>query len=245
MRPDSRRVSRVGRLAALCLLTACSSSPAPTPLTPDAPSEGTGEPSPTAPDAGPAPDAGVPGDGGPGVTRSTRNNPRFKGPERLTADFAAALSLPADQVCNELGLYPCTTSVHTVTLGGVEPYGNGFYEPLPVTGVTSPIAVDRVALAACGRRVALDVATPGTAVIFKGLTLDAAGRLREPQGPAVQEVLTTLYQRALLRDPTPTELAALVQLSTDIAGTASPQPGTDWMKAACFVVLSSAESVFY
>jgi hypothetical protein len=94
------------------------------------------------------------------VARSSRNNLRFKGPERLAFDFAAALSLPADQVCNELGQYPCTTFVHTVALGGVEPYGIGFYEPLPFTGVTTPITIDRVALAACGQRVTLDVTTP-------------------------------------------------------------------------------------
>ncbi|HEX5747011.1 MAG TPA: hypothetical protein VFZ09_12265 [Archangium sp.] len=222
MRPDTLRVLL---LSAACTLTAC---PSPTPSVPDA-----GTPPPA--------DSGTP----PEVTRSSRNNLRFKGPERLALDFATALSLPVEQVCNELGQYPCTTSVHTVALGGVEPYGLGFYEPLPFTGVTTPIAVDRVALAACGQRVTLDLTTPSTAVIFGGIELDAQGRLANREGEPVKNAITALYQRALLRDPTEAEVGTWVQLATGIESTGSTTPGRDWMKAACFAVLSSAESVFF
>ncbi len=217
MRPDSLRVLL---LSAACALTAC---PSPTPNKP------------------PPVDPGPPAE----VTRSSRNNLRFKGPERLASDFAAALSLPAQQVCNELGQYPCTTSVHTVALGGVDPYGLGFYEPLPYTGVTTPIAVDRVALAACGQRVTLDVSTPTEAVIFGGIELDAQGRLASREGEPVKNAITALYQRALLRDPTEAEVGTLLQLATDIESSGSQAPGRDWMKATCFAVLSSAESVFF
>ncbi|WNG35509.1 hypothetical protein F0U61_18890 [Archangium violaceum] len=222
MRPDSLRVLL---LSAVCVLTACPSpspSPAPTP---------------------PGQDAGTPPP--PELARSSRNNLRFKGPERLASDFAAALSLPVEQVCNELGQYPCTTNVHTVALGGVEPYGLGVYEPLPFTGVTTPIAVDRVATAACARRVTLDVTTPSEAVVFGGIELNAQGRLTSREGEPVKNAITSLYQRALLRDPTETEVGALLQLATDIESSSSQAPGRDWMKAACFVVLSSAESIFF
>ena len=222
MRPDSLRVLL---LSAACVLTACPS------------------PSPSGPDAGTPPpaDSGTPSE----VTRSSRNNLRFKGPERLASDFAAALSLPVEQVCNELGQYPCTSSVHTVALGGVDPYGLGFYEPLPYTGVTTPIAVDRVALAACVQRVTLDVTTPTEAVIFGGIELDGQGRLASREGEPVKHAITALYQRALLRDPTEAEVGTLLQLATDIESSGSQAPGRDWMKAACFAVLSSAESVFF
>lgn len=179
------------------------------------------------------------------VSPSRRNNLRFKGPERVSLDFATALSLPEDQLCNELGQYPCTRSVHNVTLGGVDPYDNSIYEPLSPNGVTTPIAIERVALAACGRRVTLDVTTPDTAVIFKGISLDAQGHLVDRQGEAVQAAIISLYQRVLLRDPARQEVDALVKLSTDIEASSSTQPGQDWMKAACFVVLSSTESVFF
>ncbi|WP_426752025.1 hypothetical protein [Myxococcus sp. Y35] len=187
------------------------------------------------------PDSGTPD----AVAKSTRNNLRFKGPERLTADFAAALELPPEQLCSELGLYPCTTSVHTVTLGGVDPYGSGIYEPLPVTGVTTPIAVDRLALASCSQRVALDVGRPSEAVIFKGLMLDARGRLVDRQGKLVQDAVNALYQRGLQRDALASEVDTWVQLAAEIESSSSLRPGRDWMTAVCFAVLSSAESVFF
>lgn len=223
MRPDFLRVLL---LSSACVLSAC---PAP---------------SPSGPDAGTPPaDSGTGSTGE--VAPSSRNNLRFKNPEQLTAHFASALSLPPEQVCNELGQYPCTTYVHNVALGGVEPYGVGLYEPLTSTGVTTPIVIDRVALAACIRRVSLDVATPGEAVLFKGLELDAQGRLANREGAPVRDAITALYQRALLRDPTEAEVGTLSQLATQLESTGSQTPGRDWMTASCFAVLSSAESVFF
>ncbi|NVJ05606.1 hypothetical protein HUW63_10230 [Myxococcus sp. AM001] len=179
------------------------------------------------------------------VARSTRNNLRFKGPERLTTDFAAALDVPPAGLCNELGQYPCATFVHTVTLGGVEPYQSGFYEPLPVTGVTTPIAVERMALAGCTQRVALDVSAPAAAVLFKGVGLDAQGRLEDRAGPPVRAAIQALYQRGLQRDAEAEEVDAWLQLAADIEAAGGARPGRDWMTAVCFAVLSSAESVFF
>ncbi|MCY1022952.1 hypothetical protein [Pyxidicoccus sp. MSG2] len=224
MRPESLRV---WLLSTVCVLAACSEQP-------DA----------RVVDAGSPVDGQADGGASSALARSSRNNLRFKGPERLTLDFAAALALPVDAVCKELGQYPCAT-VHGVTLGGVEPYNSGLYEPLPATGVTTPIAVDRVALSACARRVGLDVGTPSSAVIFTGITLDAQGRLVGRDGAPVRNAITSLYQRGLLRDPTEAEVEALLQLAASVEATGSPTPGRDWMTAACFAVLSSAESVFF
>ncbi|WP_257452191.1 hypothetical protein [Archangium lipolyticum] len=225
MRPDFLRVLL---LSSACVLSACPSSP-----------------SPSGPDTGTPPpvDAGTGSSGE--VAPSSRDNLRFMNPEQLTAHFASALSLPPEQVCNELGQYPCATYAHTVVLGGVEPYRVGLYEPLKVTGATTPNVIDRMALAACARRVSLDVTHPEEAVLFKGLELDAQGRLANRDGAPVRDVITSLYQRVLLRDPTETEVGALSQLATRIESTGSQTPGRDWMTAACFSVLSSAESVFF
>ncbi|WP_257452178.1 hypothetical protein [Archangium lipolyticum] len=224
MRPDFLRVLL---LSSACVLAACSSS------------------SPSGPDAGTPPpeDAGTGSSGE--VAPSSRDNLRFKNPEQLTAHFASALSLPPEQVCNELGQYPCTTYVHNVALGGVEPYGVGLYEPLTSTGVTTPVAIDRLALTACARRVSLDATSPGEAVLFKGLELDAQGRLVNREGAPVRDAITALYQRTLLREPTETEVGTLSQLATQLESKGSQTPGRDWMIAACFAVLSSAESVFF
>ncbi|ATB32268.1 hypothetical protein [Melittangium boletus] len=224
MRPDFLRVFL---LSSACVLSACPS------------------PSPSRPDAGTPP----PADSGTGstgeVAPSSRNHLRFKNPEQLTAHFSAALSLPPEQVCNELGQYPCTTSVHNVALGGVEPYAVGLYEPLTSTGVTAPNVIDRLALAACSRRVSLDATAPSEALLFKGLEFDARGRLANRDGEPVRDAITSLYQRALLREPTEVEVGTLSQLATQIESTGSQMPGRDWMVASCFTVLSSAESVFF
>ncbi|HEY0096098.1 MAG TPA: hypothetical protein VGB96_17350 [Archangium sp.] len=208
-------------LSSACVLSA-GPAPAPAPSGPDAGTGSTGE-----------------------VAPSSRNNLRFKNPEQLTAHFASALSLPAEQVCNELGQYPCTTYVHNVALGGVEPYGVGLYEPLTSSGVTTPIVIDRVALAACVRRVSLDLATPGEASVFKGIELDAQGRLAHREGAPVRDAITSLYQRALVRNPTENEVGTLTHMATEIESKGSQTPGRDWMTASCFAVLSSAESVFF
>ena len=175
---------------------------------------------------------------------SAKGNLRFKGNERLTIDYSVALGIPLLEVCNELGQYSCSFIVHPVALGGVDPYGKGLFEPPPVTGATTPLVVERVALAACVKRVTLDLATPANAVVFKSIPV-TAGRLSNPQAPEVRLALTELAQRAWLRDPTEGELALMLQLNTDIEATGVAEPAKVWMQAACFAAFTSAESVFY
>ena len=83
---------------------------------------------------------------------AARGNLRFKGPERLNNDLAAALELDPQTVCTELGMYQCTALVHTVSLGGVEPYGAGLYESTG-TAVATPLpSVERVHIGGEGFR---------------------------------------------------------------------------------------------
>ena len=175
---------------------------------------------------------------------SARGNLRFKGPERLNADVAAALELPVAEVCKELGLYPCATAVHNVALGGVEPYGAGLYEASGITSATTPLVVDRIMWSACTKRVDLDLANLGAATIFRGLPL-AGAKLNNPDGEEVRAAITQLVQRALLREPSELELGRYVQLARDIEATGNATPARAWMQSVCFAVLSSAEAVFY
>jgi hypothetical protein len=169
---------------------------------------------------------------------------RFKRNIRLTTDFAIALGLPFDTFCQELGQYSCTLLVHPLALGGTDPYNSGLYEPLPFTGATSPIVIDRVALNGCLQRVTADLADPSTALIYKGITVDGAGKMDPTQQP-VADAVTQLYQRIMLRNPTSAETEHLRQLYRDIEATGKPQPAQNWMTLSCFSVLSSVESVFY
>lgn len=178
------------------------------------------------------------------VARSVRGNLRFKGPERLNADLAAALELKQDEVCAELGLYQCASFVHNVALGGVDPYGAGLYERSGATAVTTPLVVERIAWAACTRRVEADLENPAAAVVFRGVPLQG-GKLANPGGDEVRAAIGQLTQRALQRDPYTIEIDRYVQLARDIEALGQADPGRAWMQAACFAVLSSAEAVFY
>jgi hypothetical protein len=191
-------------------------------------------------EGGGAGDAGTP----PPFAISGKGVVRFKRNIRLTTDFAVAMELPLATVCQELGQYSCTLTVHPLAVGGTDPFSSGLYEPLPYTGATSPLVIDRIALSACSQRVELDLADPPNARIYRELAIDADGRLN-PDQPGVGHAIETLYQRALLRPPTAGELAHLRALYRDIEATGKPAPAKSWAVVSCFAVMSSIESVFY
>ncbi len=235
MRPEP--VLRAVLFAALVLAAAC---PGPSPAGADG---GTGGGSGQGGGAGGG-TGSVDGGDPNGFAPSAKGNVRFKRNERLTVDFGNALGLPYEELCKELGIYSCTMFVHPLALGGVDPYGTGLYEPLPFTGVTSPIVVDRVALAGCTQRVNADLTNPTSAVIFKNITVGPGGKV-DPTSAAAKTALDTLYKRVLLRTPTADEVAHLQKLATDIEATGQPNPGQAWLTLSCFAVITSVESLFY
>ncbi len=180
-------------------------------------------------------------DGEPPPPTSPTANVRLKGPIQLRNDFSQALGLAPSELCFELGDLSCTDDVHAVTLGGVEPDELGIYEPAQTSAATTSIAVDRIALAACGRRVDADL--QAEALIFD-LPLSGA-ELTDADDPAVAASVTTLYRRALLRDPTDAELSHVVGLYAAVAKTSTTAPARDWAVASCFAVLTTMESLFY
>ena len=181
-------------------------------------------------DAGPTYDAGYPA--------SSKARVKFKGNDRLRNEFARALDLEPNQVCTEFGLYSCTHLVHQVALGGAEPYGLGLNEPLPFTTITTPLAVDRLALTACRTRVDLDFATPSAALIYKG-------DLNGADGSDVGNAIDVLYKRALIREPTPQEAEHLRQLHRDIEALGEGSTARSWAIASCFAVSTTMEQLFY
>ena len=189
--------------------------------------------------------SGGAGGGGDVFAISSKAQVRFKRNERLANDVTIGLGLGANTVCNELGLYSCATIVHPLSLGGVDAYNIGLYEPVPFTGLTTPIVVDRIALSACTQRVSLDFNAAGTPMIFKGITFDAAGKLTNIESPEVSAALDLLYKKIVLRPPTAAEVAHLKQLYVDIVALNKPDPGKSWLTLSCFAVVSSVESVFY
>lgn len=172
-----------------------------------------------------------------GIVPSHKARVKFKGGERYARDLAAALELPRDGLCTELGLYDCVGDVHRIALGGVEPYELGIDEPLPVSPVSASMAVDRTALAACTRRVEADFADPGGAVIFGALMTSTDRATREG-------VAADLVDRILRRDATADEVAALADF-WETAEAESEQPAHAYGQLTCFAVATMLEALFY
>lgn len=193
-------------------------------------------------------DGGTGGDGGSTgpIFESRKSNLRFKRTDRIQLEFARILELPVDQLCAELGRYDCLDRIHRVTLGGVEPYNANIYDAFESTSISAPLIVERVALAACGRRVDLDGANLAEAVIWRDVPLTLDLRVRDIEDPAVTAALERLFTRAFLRPPSDEDLAELRQLYRDIeASGESAAPARDWGILACMITLTSVESLFY
>jgi hypothetical protein len=151
-------------------------------------------------------------------------------------DLANGLGLNEWKLCSELGGYDCIGEAHLVTLGGVEPTTLGIDQPLPNASVSAPIAIDRVASSACATRWARDAAGP--AVLF-GAVLEADTL---PKRKAVAE---QLVQRVLGREATADEVKNLADELYGSVSAVSKDLPRDWAVAACVVVSTSTEALFY
>ncbi len=144
------------------------------------------------------------------------------------------LSLPKADVCKELGQYSCIDKIHLTVLGGNEPYQLGQYERPSAPTALTPLAVERVILAACGKRLELDKAAGGGALVFKFFPLAGAS----PSAAQLKAQAGELYKRFLAREAEGPELDAVAAFAGKIA---NPE------KAAislCLAIGSSAENIF-
>ncbi len=125
----------------------------------------------------------------------------------LEGGLMDGLELTKKELCNEIGTKSCIDEVHLVALGGNEPFNSANHiqatAPTPITS----IAIDRVVLAACSKRVEKDKAAGASAVVFKAFPLN--GNL--PAEAAINTLSTELVQRILARDPSAAELKALAE----------------------------------
>jgi len=171
---------------------------------------------------------------------ATSSDPRikFKDGARYLRDLSTALQIPRESICKELGQYDCYTDAFRIVLGGVEPYGNAIVEPLETASLTTPIALDRVALRVCTERVAEDVKNPTEAVLF----LPGPPSKKWKQTTAVR-----MYDKLLQRDARKDEINRLLDFYDAVAAEGRPAAETarDWTVLGCFSVASSLESVFY
>jgi hypothetical protein len=191
---------------------------------------------------GQAPDAtGARPDPAPGVQYATSQGATmlWKRPAALEADLMRALALGRDEVCTELGARSCTRDIHTIALGGNDPFRSGINRPSSEPTGTTSIAVDRVVLSACNARARADKAGP--AKVFTAL--DLRGGAPSPEAPAVDATIRDLYRRLLARDPRAQELAVVREL-LDPAQPDAPQSAEAFATLACYAIGSSLEFLF-
>jgi hypothetical protein len=175
------------------------------------------------------------------VAASRQSRVKYKSGARYASDLAAALDLPRDAMCRELGLYDCVDEVHRIVLGGVEPYTLGVREPLPLIAVTAPIAQDRVALAACTERIERDLAA-SEPVFLTSVDVDA------PTPGQLEATASRFYDRILRREATPYEISALAHFHSTVTaepGESRASATRDWAILSCFMVATTLESIFY
>lgn len=163
---------------------------------------------------------------------SQRASVKRKAPEAFARDLSRGLGIGESALCLELSLYDCTAA-HRIALGGVDPYDRAVYEPLAEPGISSPLAIDRIALGACGERVARDFA--GEQQMFGEITDGTA----TPEERAL--VAERLVRSLLRRTGEPHEIEAIVALADHPA---VPDART-WGQLACFAVATTLENVFY
>jgi len=150
------------------------------------------------------------------------------------AGLIKGLGLSKDQICLELGRESCIDKVHLTVLGGNEPFFNGQYERAHAPTVLTAVAIDRVVLSACSKRIELDTAAGATAAVFKFFPLTAA----KPTDEQIKQQATELYRRILARDPEATELQAISSFG------ATATAGDKIALSLCYAIASSAENIF-
>ncbi len=144
------------------------------------------------------------------------------------------LGLQKADVCRELGQYSCIDKIHLTVLGGNEPYVMGQYERAQSPTALTPMAMDRVVLAACSKRIELDRAAGASALVFKHFPLTGSS----PTAAQLQAQAGELYKRFLARDA---EKAELDTVGGFVGKISTPDKAA---LALCLAIGSTVENVF-
>ncbi|MCX6129682.1 MAG: hypothetical protein NTX25_11550 [Proteobacteria bacterium] len=152
----------------------------------------------------------------------------------LETGLMASLGLSKEDLCKEIGVHSCIDKVHLTFLGGNEPIVNGLYERAQAPSVLTAVALDRIVLYACQKRLELDAAAGANAQVFKFFALSTA----KPSDDKIKQQAVELYQRLLARDPEAAELQAISTFG------ASAAAGDKIALSLCYAIGTSAENIF-
>jgi len=173
---------------------------------------------------------------------------KFKDGERYLRDLSAGLNIPREEICKELSRYDCMTDAFRIVLGGVEAPNLTVHQPIETAALTSPIAVDRLALHVCTSRVRRDKEKPADAVLFKAGAFGKNGAAKAPERTWLNSTADAIYGSILLRSPSEREIQNLTTYYAQVADgrpANSTEVAADWVTLSCFAVASSLEAVFY
>lgn len=179
---------------------------------------------------------------GQAAVQTSQDKIRYKPQDVLMADYQTALSLDSASLCSEQDGTDCF-SEHKVALGALDAYKLGIYQRSDTATGTAAIAVERIALSGCLKRLQLDLNAGASAVLFKGLQFNQNGTLVDPHGSSTKNFITALFQTLIQRNPSSTDTTALLGLYDQIAALNQANPGTVWAWMSCYAVLTSAEAV--
>ncbi|MEM9454070.1 MAG: hypothetical protein AAGF11_07815 [Myxococcota bacterium] len=184
-------------------------------------------------DTGDSSDDGEPAECAPASEAPVPEPLLWKRLDGFEADLRQALVLTPAEVCTEVGVLPCR-DVHRLPLGANEAFNLNLYRPVAEPLATTPIAMERMVMAACIRRVALDAG--GAPEVFTAIDLNGPGL--DPSDEAVEEQISLLYRRLLSREPTSEEVEIIAALAQD---TTPQQFGT----LACFAIGTTTEAATF
>lgn len=173
---------------------------------------------------------------------------KFKDGERYLRDLSTNLNMPREDICKELSRYDCMSDAFRIVLGGVEAPNLLVNEPIENAALTSPIALDRVALHVCTNRVKMDRDKPADAVLFKTGAFGKDGRAKSPDATWMRQTADTIYGAVLMRSPSENEIRGLTDFYAQVREgrpANSIDVAADWVTLSCFAVASSLEAAFY
>lgn len=169
---------------------------------------------------------------------------RWKRVDTLENDLRGIFDLTAELACGEVGIQGiCFDAIHQVPLGGYEPVSTGMTAGIATTSKTTPLSLERVAVATCGARVDLDTVRQRNTLAKQFWThIDLDATELDPDDINVRAQLTDLVKHVLGRLPTDAELDHLASLATPLDNVAVP--ARDFAKTACFAVVTQTEFLF-
>ena len=160
----------------------------------------------------------------------------WKRSSALENSIMDALDLKAEEICNELGQYNCINKVYLAEFGGNDAIEKSQYVRLEKPSFVTSIALERVALSACLKKVEKEKTVKS---LFKHYDIDDKKIDYNTQKESVDKQNEYLYRRFYARDPLPEELAELGTLADGNVTT------TEYATLTCFALLSSSEFLFY